>query len=132
METEGHEEQEKHKEVSPKDYVRTSRFNDEIAALTAYAEIQDLLFSDTRWNLSTYRILLNQISHVLVIGARPPEEVDREIAQLLSGGQSVTLPDDVIEVLRRRRDEATKLGSWVEGHYRPARSDRSMENRRKP
>jgi hypothetical protein len=109
-------------------YFRVSRFEAEDTALTTYAAVQQLIF-DHPCDLSAYRFLFNQVSHVLVIGGRPTEELDRAIAQLLAGGAPAFLPADIIQVLQQRRDAARQLGPWVEGHYRPGRP---LTHRRQP
>jgi hypothetical protein len=40
---------------------------------------------------------------------------------LLASGELTELPDDIVAYLQTRRQQASKLGKWVEGHYHPGK-----------
>ena len=70
-------------------------------------------------DLSAYRFLLDRISHAAVLGAPPPEQLDRTTRRLLATGEPTTLPKQVLQTLRQRRARQIRLGPWVERHHRP-------------
>lgn len=110
------------REHEPVPYYRAARFERERRAERAYVRVQEMvLHASNEVDLSTYRLLLNQVSHVVVLGEPPPEGVDRQLGRILSAGAPATLPADVLQILAERRARATKLGPWLEGHYRPGR-----------
>ncbi len=96
-----------------------SRFKNELSAKLFYSQAQELIFRDRKADLSAYRILLDQISHVAVIGAQPHERLQKRLEKILSHGEPTTLPDEVVNALHQRRIEMKRRGDWVEGHYRP-------------
>jgi hypothetical protein len=93
----------------------------EPVAKEAYFQSQELVFADERADLSVYRFLLDQISHVAVLGATPPEEIDTQLRAILSTGDPVLLPSDILTALYGRRAQMKQRGTWVEGHYRPGK-----------
>ena len=99
-------------------YIEAARFASERQAGRAYFRVQEALYR-TECDLSTYRLLLNQVPHVAVLGAPPPEDLDRTIRKILSSGEPATLPAEVIATLVERRAEQIRLGPWVERHHRP-------------
>jgi hypothetical protein len=116
----GHPERPTSKEQEPSPYYQASRYRTERPALTAYNQAQKVIYGyrgDV--DLSAYRFLLHRLSHVAVVGSQPPDELDQSIKQILSSGESVSLPDDVLRMLLQRRAHAQQVGPWVEGHYRP-------------
>ena len=69
-------------------------------------------------DLSAYRIRIEGVWHVVVLGEKPPDALHVRIeAELTNGGVLVSVREDVLRFLRNRREEASELGSWVEGHY---------------
>lgn len=107
-------------EREPSSYFQVSRFEAERLARATYSQIQDLLF-ENRCDLSTYRFLLENVSHVAVLGHQPPQELEPELRSLLDRGEAATVPLEVRAVLEARRRQATQIGPWVEGHYRPGK-----------
>jgi hypothetical protein len=108
------------KEQEPTPYYLASRFQNERPAKKAYFQAQKVIYSARNdVGLSAYRFLLNRLSHVAVIGAPPPDAVEKKIKRILASGAITALPDDVLRALMQRRAAATRAGPWVEGHYRP-------------
>jgi hypothetical protein len=106
---------------SPSLYLQAARFRSERKAERAYFRAQEALYKAPECDLSTYRFLLERISHVAVLGAPPPEELDRTIRRILAAGEPTTLPDEVVEALLKRRAQQIRLGPWVERHWRPGK-----------
>jgi hypothetical protein len=102
-------------------YSKAARFVGEQPAAKAYFEAQEVIFEDAESELSAYRLMLNAIYHVAVLGEQPSQETDEAITQILSLGQPATLPKEALAALNVRRVEMKQHGSWVEGHYRPGR-----------
>lgn len=107
-----------HREQEPVPYHRAARFADERRSARAYRQAQDAVFA-IECDLSVYRILVNRIPHVAVLGQLPPADLDRRLDHILAAGEPVTLPDTILTALATRRAQASRLGPWVEGHYRP-------------
>ena len=101
-------------------YYRASRFPGERPAGQAYLAAQEALFRYPQpVDVSVYRFQLNRVYHVTVLGEPPPEELDQTLAALLATGEPAALPPEVVKLLVQRRRQATRHGSWSEGHYRP-------------
>lgn len=98
-------------------YHKAVHFSDERNARRVYVQIQETI-RGPKCDLSVYRFQYQGVNYVAVLGDQPPEELQTTIEALLSIGESVTLPDEVVAYLRRRRQEARHVGPWVEGHYR--------------
>jgi hypothetical protein len=99
-------------------YHKAARFTGEQPAAKAYFEAQEVIFNDTESELSAYRLMLNTIYHVAVLGEQPSQETDDAITRILSLGQPATLPTEALAALNARRIDMKQHGSWVEGHYR--------------
>jgi hypothetical protein len=108
------------KENQTTSYVKAARFTAEQTAQRVYFALQETIASQP-CDLSTYRLLLDQVSHVAVLGQPPPQELDQRIDALLGQGSPTMIPPDVLAMLQRRRRQATTMGPWVEGHYRPGK-----------
>lgn len=98
--------------------MRAARFEREATALRVYQRAQDAILRTT-CDVSVYRILLNQIAHVIALGTEPPAALKGRLERLLATGEPATLPPEVLDALRARRRQATRLGPWVEFHHRP-------------
>jgi hypothetical protein len=96
-----------------------ARFASEADAGQAYFKAQDALLHGPDNDLSAYRLQLNHIWHVAVLGEQPPRSLERQLRRILAAGDSTTLPAEVLELLRERRARATQLGPWVEKHQWP-------------
>jgi hypothetical protein len=91
-------------------------------AKRAYFRTQEtVLRAKGRCELSTYRFLLEGISHVAVVGETPPEELDRRLRKILAAGGPTPLPAEILQLLLDRRVQASQQGEWVERHYRPGK-----------
>lgn len=117
----GPSEQPRQPEQEPVPYHRTVRFADGQSASDAYAAVQDAIFAGPPNDLSAYRFLLDQVSHIAVLGEPPPAQLDDQLQALLSVGEPATLPRGVLLALVERRRRLSRQGSWLEGHYRPGR-----------
>lgn len=102
-------------------YYRAARFQDEQSAGAAYFQIEELLFKEPDNDLSVYRLILNGVWHVVIIGDAPGDDLGQQIEMALSIGESVSLAEDVLNFLRQRRVKGSKLAPWVERHFRPGR-----------
>ena len=107
-------------EREPRPFCLAARFRAEAVAGRSYARAQQAIFA-ADCDLSAYRFLLDQAWHVAVLGAPPVEELTITLTALLTAGEPVTLPADVVQLLAKRRAEQRRLGPWVEGHYRPGK-----------
>lgn len=87
----------------------------------AYSEAQGIIFKDRESDLSAYRLMLNAIYFVAVLGVVPGQDTDEQIQQALSRGEPASLPSEILAALNQRRLEMKQHGEWVEGHYRPAK-----------
>src|SRR6266545_3456250 len=76
------------------------------------ARYPDEQSSETPYDLSIYRLRLghNLVWHVAVLGSPPPEDLQRRIEEILSTGEPVTLPDDILTHLVQRRAEQSGRG----------------------
>ncbi len=98
-------------------YHQAARFAGEQPAGRAYQQAQAAIYR-TDCDLSTYRLQVNQVWHVAVLGETPPQDLAEELQAILAAGAPATLPREVLTMLVERRKQATKLGPWVERHYR--------------
>src|SRR5947209_8713900 len=108
-------------EREPTPYYRAASFASEPPAAQAYGAIEELLFAGPEVDLSAYRLLLESVSHVIVLGTPPPLSVERRLETILSAGDPATLAPEVLSILHQRRQQARSQGSWVERHYRPGK-----------
>jgi hypothetical protein len=99
-------------------YFKVARFSGERPAGKAYNQAQELIYRDTCCELSVYRLQLETIWHVAVLGEQPQRSLKRRLEAILSSGEPTTLPEEILKELERRRAQATKLGPWVERHTR--------------
>jgi hypothetical protein len=100
-------------------YYQAARFPGERPAGKAYFAAQELLFTNTENNLSAYRFLLYRLWHVAVLGDPPHPNLAHQLQEILAAGEPVSLPADIVQVLYERRQQAKRLGPWVEGHRQP-------------
>jgi hypothetical protein len=112
---------EPNKEREPGLYYMAARFSSELPAKLSYTQAQELIFRDRKADLSAYRFLLDQVSHVAIVGTQPHERLQNKLEKILSCGEPTSLPDDIVNALHQRRTEMKQQGSWVEGHYRPGK-----------
>jgi hypothetical protein len=101
-------------------YYRAAYFRSHEVAGKVYQRAQQLLLTN-QCDLSSYRFILNGVSHVAVVGDPPPAELEQQLKVILSAGQATALPLEVLARLAQRRSQATKIGPWVEGHYDPGK-----------
>ena len=106
----------------PPPYYRAARFSGEKPAGRAYNQAQETIFTAPDCELSAYRFHLDRVWHVAVVGEQPPQELERQLEKILSRGQPTTLPELLLRTLEQRRVQATRLGPWIEGHYRPGKT----------
>ena len=106
-------------EREPAPYERAARFGDERTASRAYTAAQRAIFIGPPNDLSTYRLQLNRIWHVAVLGEPPPAVLARELDSILAAGNPATLPAAVLAALWERRLQAIRRAPWSERHYRP-------------
>lgn len=106
-------------EAADPHYCIAARYRSERTAGRAYTRAQSALLNAEGCDLSSYRLQLDQIWHVAVLGEQPAPELDRRLRMILAGGDPVTFPADVVAALLARRAAAIELGPWVERHHRP-------------
>jgi hypothetical protein len=99
-------------------YYLAISFHHERLARQAYDQTQALLFKEA-CELSAFRFYVGPTWYVAIVGETPPSDLDGQLKHLLRRGDPTTLPPEVIDQLEQRRAQATKLGPWVEKHYRP-------------
>ena len=106
-------------EQPPVPYYQAARFPSERPAGSVYGQLQAAVYARTDCDLSVYRVLLDGIPHVTVLGQPPPDDLQRRVARLLGRGEPATLPAEVLRVLVERRAAAMQEAPWVERHHRP-------------
>jgi hypothetical protein len=84
-------------------YYAAARFTSEPDSARAYRRLHDLLSGSDIGNLSVYRVLINMMPHVIIVGDRPTERGMRRVQEVLSTGEAVTLHDAVVSTLQKRR-----------------------------
>ena len=102
-------------------YVRVARFADEPHAGRVYFQLQQAILTAEPNDLSVFRVQLNGVYHVVVLGVPPPPALDQQLAAILAAGAPAELPASVLRTLQERRAQVTKRGTWWEAHYRPGR-----------
>jgi hypothetical protein len=112
---------EPNRELQQPPYHKAARFAGDKPAAKAYFQAQEVIFNDEKSELSAYRLMLNAVYHVAVLGDQPSAATDQAITQILSQGKIVTLPSNALAALNARRLEMRQHGEWVEGHYRPGK-----------
>ena len=117
----GGPEQHPRREHEPIPYQRAARFTDESSAGMAYGAAQHAIFDGPSNDLSAYRLQLNRVYHVAVLGRSPPADLAEQRGAILASGEPATLPADVLQALAERRRQMSRRGPWSEGHYRPGR-----------
>ncbi|MBI4319709.1 MAG: hypothetical protein HY675_14570 [Chloroflexi bacterium] len=84
---------ESRQEIEPLPYYRAARFSGERPAGSAYFQAQALIFDTPDSDLSVYRLQLNYVWHVAVLGEQPHEVLQHQIdAILFTGGSSLSRP----------------------------------------
>ena len=56
-------------------YYQAARFKNKKAAGAVYIVVQELIYQDIDCDLSAYRIKLNNVWHVIVIGEKPSDAI---------------------------------------------------------
>lgn len=102
----------------PISYYQAARFSGEQPAERAYFKAQETIFSNPDCDLSVFRMQLNQISHVVVLGDPPAQELEQKLLLVLSSGEPASLSADILHALQERRAQAIRKGPWLERHYR--------------
>jgi hypothetical protein len=98
-------------------YCRAARFAGERPAGQAYFQAQEAMRTGPANDLSVYRLQLDRVFHVVVLGDPPPAPLHDALTTILSAGEPTTLPAEVLRTLAQRRAHAIRLAPWVEGHY---------------
>ncbi len=107
-------------------YTLVAEFPDEVTARRAYARVQALLYR-ADCDLSAYRVLLDGVPHVVVLGKAPAESLDEHLRLALIAGRPAELPPPIIAALAVRRAQQRQKGPWVEEHHRPGKWLRGEE-----
>src|SRR5947209_7670917 len=94
---------------------QVSRFRNDPLSISTYNALHGLLFTN-HCDLSTYRFLLDHVSHVAVQGRQPPQALEQSIRSHFSQGESVVVPSEVRAALAHRRRLVAQIAPWVEGH----------------
>ena len=101
-------------------YCLAAKFPNERAAGRVYFQIQKLIDNPDA-DLSAYRLQLQGIWHVAVVGDAPDKGLAEQLEKVMAAGEPVELPRETLDFLRQRRAEQIQHGPWVERHYRPGR-----------
>lgn len=112
------------REREPSPYHQAARFigqQSEIQSGQVYFQTQEAIYEDEMCDLSAYRLKLNRIWHVAVIGEQPSTETGQTIETILANGELTTLPPEALKFLDARRTDTIRQGSWVEKHHRPGK-----------
>jgi hypothetical protein len=103
----------------PENFYVAARYPSLAAAGEAYNPIREMLRIDEATELSVFRFQLSDTAIVAVQGLEPPASVLEQIVDYLgrSGGQLITLPDDVVAWLYQRRQQRAPETGFTEQHY---------------
>lgn len=112
-------------------YYRAAKFTNPRLAEATYFGLQKLIDRPDA-DLSVYRIQILGEWYVVAVGAFPSRELADELQRILSTGESVDIPSQVLNFLWQRREEQIESGPWVEGHYRPGLAFRFRRNEAMP
>src|SRR5438270_178532 len=104
-------------ERQPVPYHRAARFAAEKPARDAYFASQDAVLGYAgKVDLSTYRVQIDAIYHVAVLGEEPPAALGAQIDAILAAGDAATVHPTVLARLAARRQEQSRHGSPVARH----------------
>ena len=106
-------------EREPQPYYRAARFAGAQPAGQIYHHLRDMLYRRPDADLSVYRLQLDRVDHVAVLGDPPAADLDQQIAAVLAQGEPASLPAAALQALLARRCQMTQHGPWIEGHHRP-------------
>ena len=102
-------------------YIRAARFVGEQPAGRAYRALQQAIFTAAPNDLSVYRVQLDGVFHVVVVGVHPAPALEQRLTAILAAGEATALPATVQHALLARRAQVALHHEWWEGHYRPGR-----------
>lgn len=95
------------------------RFADFDAAGRAYEQSRDLIFA-ADLNASTYRVVLNGITHVVVIGEDVPfPTLQQALPEICEEGELADVPDEIVLTLALRRAQVSGPHVQFERRYDP-------------
>ncbi len=116
-----------YEEQEPRPYYLAARYASDHASEKPYRRTRNYLYAHEEVELSVFRFQLGRHGadkldwHVAVIGDKLPDEHERQIRRFLQDGQVVTLPEEVVGAMYRRRLETSQQGPWFERHHKPGR-----------
>ena len=113
-------------------YVRAARFAGEQPAGQAYFALQQAIFTAAPNDLSAYRVQLDGVYHVVVVGVRPAPVLEQRLTAILAAGEPSELPATVQQALLARRAQVTPHQTWWEAHYAPAADSNLRQDGRTP
>jgi hypothetical protein len=99
-------------------YHHSARFSGEQPAGQAYEAVQAAIYTAPPNEVSVYRLIFQERWHVTALGLPPPDELRAKLATILSAGEPVELPWELLHALADRRRRSIRQGTWVERHYR--------------
>ncbi len=102
-------------------YVRAARFIGQQPAGCAYRALRQAIFTAEPNDLSVYRVQLDGVYHVVVVGVRPPRALEDRLTAILATGVPTELPISVQQALLARRAQVAPHQEWWEAHHRPGR-----------
>ncbi len=109
-------------ERQPVPYHRAARFAAEEPARAAYFASQGAVLGyEGQVDLSTYRVQIDAIYHIVVLGQEPPAELGTRIDAILAAGEAATLHPTVLTRLAQRRREQARHGTTIARHHRPGK-----------
>ena len=95
------------------------RFDDFETAGKAYERARDLIFSEDL-NASAYRVQINAVTHVIIVGEDVPDpRLQNALPEICTEGELAEIADEVVLMLALRR--ASVSGSRLYG-LKPSRS----------
>ena len=86
-------------------------------AIKTFQVLRDLIYREKTNELSVYRLYHQRQWYVIVVGDQPGPDLHRRVHELLHQhkGRGASLPDGLIEQLRKRRVQQLQGGkTWVE------------------
>ena len=90
-------------------WIFSSRFPSAEKARHSYEQARDLILADDL-AASVFRFTVRDTSYVAVLGDRPLSGADlRHLAEVLTGGEPTSVPDQISDQLRQRRQRFEAL-----------------------
>ncbi len=101
-------------------FVVAAQFPNSESQARAYYDSRNILIQSSELELAAhrFRIVRTKILHVAVIGYSSNEDLKHHINRILTRGDLIELPTDIIDLLSHRLRPIPSASSWIEGTQR--------------